>query len=98
MIDRRSFFRGLAALAAVPLLAKVPVIQRVGAWAEVKITDGVITSVTITNAGSGYTSPPLRSGYTPPLRTPPLRSPPSVAIAGGRIVSVTITDDVGPDA
>jgi len=58
MITRRSIFSLLAGAAALPLISKIPVVQRVGAWAMVKIEAGAITSVSIINAGSGYNSSP----------------------------------------
>lgn len=61
-MDRRLFLRGIVALAAVPIVAKLPLIERVGAWAECRIIAGQVTSVTITNGGSGYNSPIVSIG------------------------------------
>lgn len=61
MLNRRLLFKGLAAVAAAPLLNKIPVVQRVGAYAAVQIRAGAITSITITSAGSGYRFPPVVS-------------------------------------
>jgi hypothetical protein len=62
MLSKRTFFKAMAGMAALPLIAKLPAplvkpIQQVGAWAVVKITGGQITSITITNVGPGYTHP-----------------------------------------
>ena len=63
MIGRRSFLRGLAALALAPAVAPAlkvfptPIQERLGAWAIATIKAGTITAVTITSAGSGYTQP-----------------------------------------
>jgi hypothetical protein len=58
-MDRRSFFRVLAGAAALPLVAKLPmpakrVIERVGAYARLRIEAGAITAITVTSAGAGY--------------------------------------------
>jgi hypothetical protein len=65
-MNRRIFFRFLAGAAAIPLIAKLPPVARVGAWAEVKIRAGAITSITITNAGSGYIAPFTADGMSEP--------------------------------
>lgn len=61
---RRGFFRVVAGAAALPIVAKLPAavarrVQRLGAYATVQLTAGAITSVTIINAGHGYTSAPM---------------------------------------
>lgn len=65
MIGRRKFFGVLAAVAASPILAKLPIpapvarsVKRMGAWAEVKMSGGMITAITITNGGFGYSQAP----------------------------------------
>jgi hypothetical protein len=64
MMDRRSFFRALAGAAALPIVAKLPgparrAIERVGAYARIRIEGGIIAGVTITSSGVGYTTPPV---------------------------------------
>ena len=63
-MNRRSLFRAIAGLAALPIIDKLPAqattpIKRVGAWATMHA--GEITAVTIISAGSGYSSSPLRT-------------------------------------
>ena len=64
-MDRRSFFRLLAGAIASPVVAPVlrvlpaPLRTRVGAWAVATIEGGVVTSVTITSPGCGYSCPPV---------------------------------------
>ena len=68
-MNRRSLFKFLAGVAALPVVAKLPDpvrwrIKRVGAWCTCQITEGVVTSVRIIDTGSGYTSSPV--DYKPP--------------------------------
>jgi hypothetical protein len=61
-MDRRSFFRLIAGAASLPVLARLPaparrVVERVGAWATVRVDMGAVTSISIVNGGSGYTHP-----------------------------------------
>jgi hypothetical protein len=58
-MNRRSFFKILAGAAALPIVAKLPLpaqraIERVGAWATIRVEAGAITSITITDGRSRY--------------------------------------------
>jgi hypothetical protein len=61
-MDRRLFFRLVAGVAALPIVARLPLplrrpLERAGAWAEVFIKDGQITAITIMSPG--YNSAPF---------------------------------------
>jgi hypothetical protein len=73
-MNRRSLFKFLAGAATLPLVAKLPIARRVteraGAYFTARVEAGEITSFSVINAGSGYTSTPICiSGLSQEIKT-----------------------------
>ena len=61
-----------------------------GANATATVVDGVVTTIHITNAGSGYTSAPTITIAPPPF--PPRRATAAAQVVNGFVVGINVTD------
>lgn len=76
MLNRRRFFSFAAGVLAAPVVARAierlpdisaaTQVKRIGAWATATVRGGVITSITVTNVGSGYSAPPVFKPFGEP--------------------------------